>query len=164
FPARTHERTPRYGIGAFELLNGIYKDLFEVKRRFPSRVVLPILPRKHELFWASAVGCLPPAFKAEVVKSFSEAIDIEEPQLAASTFPEIMGRSSITPRRIGTYSLTTERQGGGFSRDAYCLFMDADNFADIVDYWNLRALGRSVLPIAKQFIDVPEYIEFIRQF
>ena len=42
--------------------------------------------------------------------------------------------------------------------------MDATKFADIVDFWNLRALGRSVIPVPKQFVDVPEYMTFIRNF
>src|ERR1700676_1658372 len=45
--------TPSYGVGVFELLNGIYKEYFEVKRRFPMKVSLPILPKQHQLFWAA---------------------------------------------------------------------------------------------------------------
>ena len=56
---------PSYGVGIFELLNDIYTDLFEVKRRFPFKVVLPNLPKKHEVFWAAALGQLPPLNSAD---------------------------------------------------------------------------------------------------
>jgi hypothetical protein len=59
FAADNRNGAPKYGVGIFELLNGIYKEFFEVKRRFPVKVLLPAIPKDHALFWAAAVGQLP---------------------------------------------------------------------------------------------------------
>jgi hypothetical protein len=42
--------------------------------------------------------------------------------------------------------------------------MDLTRFGDVVDYWNLRALGRSVIPIPKQFVKMPSFLEYVRSF
>jgi hypothetical protein len=44
---------PKYGVGIFELLNGIFKEYFDVVRRFPSKVAFPIFPKEYGLFWAA---------------------------------------------------------------------------------------------------------------
>lgn len=163
YPSAQHDGTPQYGVGIFELLNAIYKELFEVKRRFPSKVILPILPRTNNLFWMSVLGCLPTAIQAEVEKNYSEAIDIEKPEASASSLSSILKPNLLSPRQITRHGLKTEGNRGRF-KDSFCLLMDAGNFADIVDYWNLRALGRSVLPIPKQFVETPEYLELVRDF
>ena len=48
---------------------------------------------------------------------------------------------------------TSNRAGRG--RDAAAYFMDATSLEDIVDFWNLRASGRSVFPIPRQLQDDP---------
>ncbi len=154
---------PKYGVGVFELLNGIYKEFFEVKRRFPSKVLLPTFPEAHSLFWMAVVGQLPQAMQDIIEKNYSEAIDIEKPEMGAANYESIIQSSSFFPRRITRYRLESENVGRRRD-DAYGFCMDANKFPDIVDFWNLRALGRSVIPIPKQFVDVPEYLLFIRNF
>jgi hypothetical protein len=47
----------------------------------------------------------------------------------------------------------------GWRADASIFFMDATSWLDIVDYWNLRAVGRDVLPLPKQYAD--HYIDLV---
>jgi hypothetical protein len=154
---------PKYGIGIFELLNGIYKEHFEVVRRFPVKVGFPTLPKDLALFWAAAVGELPAPIQQMIEEDHSTAIDIEKPTIGPRNYGSIVKDYHFIPRNITRYQLETE--GVGFFRNQSCAFyMDAAKFADIVDFWNLRALGRSVIPIPKQFVDVPEYIALIRNY
>jgi hypothetical protein len=154
--------TPKYGVGIFELLNGIFKEFFEIKRRFPTKVLLPTYS-DHELFWAATVGQLPDAHRTVIESNYSGAIDIEKPKLGPANYDPILASNSFFPRRITHYRLKSEKDGRTW-KDTYAFYMDASKFADIVDFWNLRALGRTVLPIPKQFAASPDYLQFIRNF
>jgi hypothetical protein len=98
-----------------------------------------------------------------IEEDHSTAIDIEKPTIGPRNYGSIVKDYHFIPRNITRYQPETE--GVGFFRNQSCAFyMDAAKFADIVDFWNLRALGRSVIPIPKQFVDVPEYIALIRNY
>jgi len=161
--ARVRDGTPAYGVGIFEILSAVYHDYFEFKRRFPVKVVFPAIGKDHALFWAAAVGQLPSLIQTPVETEFAKAIDIEKPIAEAKNYPLIIAEDSLFLRRLSQYRLETEHVGY-VHNNVYAFHMDAEEFVDIVDYWNLRALGRAILPIPKQFVDVPEFIELIRDF
>jgi len=151
------------GLVIFELLNAIYKSFFEVVRRFPQKVVLPIFPEGEDLFWAAAVGEILPAIQAAVETNYSQGIDIEKPLIGANNYASILQSHPFLPGHIVRYQLETERVGGA-RNDAYAFYMDATSFSDVVDFWNLRTLGRAVFPVPKQFVDVPEYTQLMKDF
>lgn len=154
---------PRCGIGIFELLGDIYKEYFEFKHRFPSTVVYPKYPKKQELFWSAAIGQLANPIQEDIERTFAEALDIEKPYIDATNYESILKGNVFFPRRITRHRITVE--GAGYrSHEAYGFYMDADKFLDVVDFWNLRALGRSVIPIPKQFVVVPEFLQLVRNF
>ena len=155
--------SPRYGIGIFELLNAIYEEYFEVVRRFPSKLTLPTFAKEGALFWSAVVGELLPPIQEVVEKNCADALDIEKPAISAQNYGTFVRSRFILPRAVTRYKL--ESDGVGMRRqDSSAFYVDATKIADIVDYWNLRALGRAVIPIPKQFIQIPEYVEFVREF
>lgn len=154
---------PSYGVGIFELLNDIYEEFFEVKRQFPFKVVLPTLQKKHEIFWAAALGQLPPLIQQTIKSGYSETLDIEKPDVSAVSYASIVKPASLFPRRISQHKLENARRGYRLDA-AYGVYMDATRLDDVIDYWNLRALGRIALPIPKQFVNVPEFLGLIRSF
>ena len=155
--------TPNYGVGIFELLADVYREYFEFKRRFPYKVMLPTIPKQHELFWAAVVGELPTSIRSVVEAFFSKAIDFDRPEVEAEKFASIVKEGVLFPRRITHHKLRNERRGH-WRGDSYGFYMDLTRFGDVVDYWNLRALGRAVIPIPKQFAKIPEFLEFVREF
>lgn len=42
--------------------------------------------------------------------------------------------------------------------------MDASKILDVIDYWNLRALGRQVIPLPKQFLEEPVLKDIVTNF
>ena len=42
--------------------------------------------------------------------------------------------------------------------------MDAESVEDIIDFWNLRATGRPVLPLPKQFNSTPQFEKLITDY
>jgi hypothetical protein len=155
---------PKYGVGIFELFNGLYQEYFESVRRFPWKVILPTVPDDHcALFWAATVGELPPRIQEEVETEYSDAIDIEKPELSAQAYETILQGRVFFPRNITRHQLKTEGSGHrGYA--SYGFYMDLTKFSDVVDFWNLRALGRSVIPVPKQFAQIPEWIALAKNF
>lgn len=96
------------------------------------------------------------------ITSRSKHLDIETPTLDATTYPGLLGGRRILPRDIVGYHLKVE--GGARLDRSLAFYMDADSFMDIVDYWNLRALGRPVLAVPKQFAELDAYKVLARTY
>src|SRR5262249_25638562 len=60
---------------------------------------------------------------------------------------------NIYPNRLTLTGLRPTRLERSYNRP-FVLFMDADNLWDIIDYWNLRACGCHILPVAQQAKDL----------
>jgi hypothetical protein len=155
--------SPKYGIGIFELLDLIYEDHFKFKPRFPLKIVLPKLPKKNQLFWASFLGDFPDYIKKSVENRYEKALDIEEPPIEFSTVQGFFAENILFSRRICQYNLEQYRQRD-FTQGDCAFFMDMSKQADIIDFWNLRALGRQVIPVPKQLKDRDEIKQFVVDF
>ncbi|MBJ9675436.1 hypothetical protein [Burkholderia gladioli] len=142
---------PPYGTGTFTLLDAIYKECFKYKSKYPTRVVVPVIPNKLGLFWAAVYGEYGDDILSSITSHYAEPLDIERPTVTAESFPVLTGPDVLFPRRITTWGLFN--QGGfKFGQHACIFFLDASSVEDVVDYWNLRATGRNVLPLPKQFL------------
>jgi hypothetical protein len=79
---------PKFGIGIFELLSKIFDEHFRYKPKYPVTVVLPEIPRRYALFWASVFGDLPGELMPLLNTRFRKPLDVRWRQ----NFPE-----SVTP-------------------------------------------------------------------
>jgi len=77
--------SPKFGVGIFELLNGIYREYFEQIRRFPKKIIFPPLKGPHKLFWTAFVGKLPSFLTEQVNKGFSQLLDITHTDISPET-------------------------------------------------------------------------------
>jgi hypothetical protein len=141
--------SPQFGIGIFELLNDVFDEYFKYKVKYPVRVVIPKIPRQLSLFWASLFGEIPSEIFSLLEKHYFEPLEIQATDFQANKLDEIIKGDVLFPRRV------TDRGLNHFSRssplrNASVYFMDATKTEDIVDFWNLRALGKPVIPIPKQ--------------
>jgi hypothetical protein len=141
--------SPRFGIGVFELLRDIFEEYFRYKPKYSVKVVLPKIPGQFSLFWASLFGEIPSTVLDAVEKLYREPLEIEKVDFASAKLTEVLARNVFFPLRIVQRGVNTSNRAG-FGRDAAAYFMDATNLEDIVDFWNLRASGRQVLPIPEQ--------------
>jgi hypothetical protein len=69
--------------------------------------------------------------------------------------------TSLFPRRLTQQFL---KHGSRGWHDAFAFYMDASNVGDVIDYWNLRALGRSVIPIPHHLADQENFRKQILKF
>lgn len=155
--------SPRFGIGIFEILNDIFDRYFKYKAKYPVRVVIPRIPRELSLFWASFFGEVPSNISAILEKRYLEPLEIQMPTVRPEHLLDLLKGDALFPRRLTQHDLEY-RNLPGFGRDACVFFMDARKTEDIVDFWNLRALGRKVLPLPKQLEADPSLKEIIISF
>src|SRR6267378_1483769 len=146
--------SPKFGIGIFELLNNVFEEHFRYKPKYPVKVVIPRIPAQLTLFWVSLFGEIPPTLFDVIEKQYSEPLEIQNTDFALEKLTEMLAANILFPRRVIQRGLTSFSHSG-LGRDAALYFLDATNVEDIVDFWNLRALGKQVLPIPKQLQDDP---------
>ncbi len=150
-PLKDDYSHPRFGIGIFEILQDVFNEHFKYKAKYPVRVLLPKLPAKLSLFWASLFGELSHNITSAINQDVSDALEIENIDNVADCLEEIMSPKSLFPIRLTQWKIT--RYGGSARRDAAVFFMDATKVKDVVDFWNLRATGMDVMPVPKQLTD-----------
>jgi hypothetical protein len=155
--------SPQWGIGVFELFDAMFEKYFRYKAKYPPRMLLPKLPAKMGLFWASVFGELPPKIADFVRRDHAEPLEIRDSAFNVEALGEFMAGDALFPRRWTQYGL--EVFGGrGIRGEAAVFFMDGNSLDDIIDYWNLRATGRPILPLPKQLASTPQFDKLITDF
>jgi hypothetical protein len=141
--------TPRYGIGIFEILRYFYKNELKFLRKEPLEILFPQISSPAKLFLASFFGSLPQTIDELVLKKFDELLSIQRPFVTLQDYINNFSLSKLFPRRLTMLEIMPLRIKSYI--DGQCIFlMDANNTLDVIDYWNLRAVGWKVIPIAKQ--------------
>lgn len=147
----SHPYRPKYGIGVYQLLNDIFEEEFKYRKKYPTKVSIPAIPEKLKLFWTSIFGDYQNHIRSEVEKHYSDPLEIERITISENNFSSLISGDILYPRRISSWKLQDSGIGAG---RGYCLyFLDATNLDDITDYWNLRASGRAVFPMPRQFVE-----------
>jgi hypothetical protein len=154
---------PTFGVGIFELLSDIFDEYFKYKRKYPVKILLPKIPAQLSLFWASLFGEFESSIASIIEKRYSEPLEIQTVHFQPNKLSEVMAGNVLYPRRITQWGLDPLGRSG-FRKDARVFFMDATKITDIVDFWNLRALGGSVLALPKQLLDNPQLRVIVTEF
>jgi hypothetical protein len=147
-PAAPHEA--KYGIPATLLYRHLYKKEFRFVRRDPFRVIIPkVSDRSLALFTAARFGNFPDQAGLEVFKkSYTRAFDAKEEQIAPQKlFGDNKGRTEV-PLSMGSWDITRSLPSG--LEETIIFLFDASAPTDVLDFWNLRAFGCSVVPVPKQ--------------
>ncbi len=147
---RRDDLQPAIGIGVFDVLNEIFEQNYKFKRKYALKIVIPRIPKNSSLFWASLVGELPPDILDRLRKNYFEPLEAKEVDLDWPQIGGLMAGDTLFPRRISQYAVQQSHRSGRW-REANVFFFDASDPTDVVDYWNLRALGGHILPVPKQF-------------
>lgn len=154
---------PAYGIGVLDVLLDIFREHFKFKAKYPLKTIVPVIPKGLGLFWASVFGEYPVHIAEAIDKEFEDALDISKPKVCVEKFRELTDRDVLFPRRVTQWK--THVQGGiSFYRNASAFFMDASKIEDVIDFWNLRASGRQVLPLPKQFLEEESFRQVVVDF
>ena len=150
--------TPTFGVGLFEILRHLQDEELKYVRRKPLDIVLPQFGSRNQLFLASALGYLSPGITKIFNEDFKNEIEAQEVAYTLSNFTDAFHRSFL--RRISAlYHVKVYRERTGL-RDAFVFYLDANKAMDVIDFWNLRAMGLQVVPLPKQVA----HVDTIRNF
>lgn len=148
---------PHYGIGAFEILNHIANHEYKYVERNPKRFIVPTFSGKHSLFLASVFGEWSVDILEVFEKGYTQFFNSEKLPITIDDFTDYLGQRIFFPSRVTGYKVKAQ------NASECILFLDATQFIDIVHYWNLRALGFYVIPIAKQATKSSSMRDFVVQ-
>jgi len=145
-----------FGLDVTDLYWHLYDKEFKFERRHPIKVFSPKASKEMVLLSACCFGEFPPSKEMEYVKkNYSHCLNPKDLAINQANFLDCFVNEGASPLRITGAELEVPPRG--WRDDSSMFFMDATSWLDIVDYWNLRAVGRNVLPLPKQYAD--HYIE-----
>lgn len=145
----TDDETPQYGIGLFEILNYFAEKELKFIRRKPLDLCLPDFSGRYSIFMASIFGHLTQDIDRIFYDKYVKSLGFKIKPCSISDYAEFLAPSKLFPRRVISLYLPIRRPWSWW-RGQCIFFMDATNYLDIIDCWNLRAIGWDVIPIAKQ--------------
>jgi hypothetical protein len=141
----SEDGTPSYGIGLYEIMDHMLAKEFRFVRRNPLMLHIPQVG--DDLFLASIFGDLPEALQPGLTARLERLSEYKSPPCSRSNYYELLQPANLFIRRLTCLKIDPRRS---WCRDDYALLLDANVLADILLYWNLRALGWRVIPVPKQ--------------
>lgn len=137
-----------FGIDVAHVYDDLYQKEFKFVRRHPVEVILPISKNKLPLFYAAFYGEFPPDPKfSYLIKAYVEGCGAKKQIIDPTKFYTDIFKNSLVP--ISTGSVFLERVNSDWE-GPQLFFMDHSVPLDLIDFWNLRASGRGVIPLPKQ--------------
>lgn len=153
------EGIPNYGIGVFEVLNYFIETELKFERRDPLNICVPYFGDQFHLFFSSVFGKFSENIDPIFWKNFAGALDAKKINCSVSNYAEHLDRQKIFLRRMTQFYIKSR----GYSEQ--CIFyLDTTKPLDIMDYWNLRAIGWNAIPIPKQFAQSEGTVQMARDF
>lgn len=135
---------PKYGVNIFEVIYQFHLKEYKFVRKHPIPFVQPILNHKS-LFLKAIFGSYSDK-PLEIWKSYYEKLSVKEVSCNYSNYLDILNQNNYFPRRTTSLNLKVKSKPNPYV-SSIGLIIDRRNKYDIVDYWNLRALGYSIYPI-----------------
>lgn len=154
--------TPNYGMGLFELLDNLYDKELKFERRNPFTLYKTILDKRYFLFLASLFGTLHKDTNKIIEKDYKKTLGIKDINCSISNYHELLLKEHLNLRLL-TYDTISTTQPWFLRGNCVYLF-DAENYLDLIDYWNIRALGWKVIPVAKQIKNSSEIKKLCLKF
>jgi hypothetical protein len=155
--------SPKFGLGIFEILREVFDENFKFKAKYPISLSFPRIPLRLSLFWASLFGELPARHREIVERHYAEALEIQNVDIKSGNIAELLAPKTRFPRRLVQHGIATHNRTFRL-HTGFVFFLDATKIEDIVDFWNLRALGKPVIPVPKQLTSNPQLNEYVIGF
>lgn len=156
------DEAPNLGIGLFEVFNGFAEEELKYVRSHPIPFCIPEPRNGEELFFASLFGLLPSAVFAEFDRALPDFPGLTRVGCVGSEYLDRLDKGTLSFRRLGFWKIDASRDRHSH---ADCVFyMDSRDPRDIVDFWNLRALGWSVVPVCRRSASDPKVRNGVASF
>ena len=140
------DMAPKVGAGIFEIIRQFKYDEMRFLRRNEFKFLKPKLSKNHNLFLSSIFGKLD-NYEKDLYEDYLSDIEITEDDIDIKNYWKYISSEYFYSRRIGAIYLEQRLSG------PVIFYLDATKTLDVIDYWNIRAAGWEVYPVAKQSED-----------
>lgn len=151
-----------YGISILELISHTIETEFKFVRNDNLKLSLPIT-EKSGLFLKSFIGCLIDGFQKEISNQLESYSYFEQPEITLDNIAEHFPNKNISLLNINLKAIKILPQRRWHKGEGL-YFLNETRLNDIINYWNLRALGWSIIPIPLSQINNNYFTEFINRF
>lgn len=160
--SRGEEGRSIYGIDIRSICAALYHDAFRFVQRHPPKVVIPHpSDKRFELLFAAMFGDFPTNDKlADCAGDYKAALDAKDETIAPIEFTRVFQPQYLFPLRVGRHDLSTRRLG--WPVDPVLFYMDELSNFDLIEFWNLRAIGWPIHPLPCSLAE--EMKEYCEQF
>lgn len=138
-----------YGVNIFQILQYVINKELKYVREEPLSFNLPIIGRRYNLFLQSVFGSLPEEAHTIFKKYYEQKLNVQWSKCQIDDFTHLLINNNFFFRRFVSLYIKPIAPHRFWGRDCI-FFLDASKSIDIIDYWNLRASGRNILPIPIQ--------------
>jgi hypothetical protein len=140
-----------YGVDVVDAFSDLYQKEFQFLRRHPVEVVWPeIQNHRMSLMMAACFGEFPDDEQLKYLRQgYLKAFDADRVTVEPSNLLKLFIENKFYPLRIGFAGIDIQRSG--WRVDPALFYMDSTSILDIIDFWNLRAIGWQVLPLPRQW-------------
>ncbi len=149
-----------YGISIEEVLQAIKEKDFKFHRTDLLKVICPTINYK-DLFVATLCGTVTKEYQQRLRKLKLPPMYISFPKINRQNISKCLVENTINYLGMSSYKL--ESLGNPLWSAQYCIyFVNPDRLNDILNIWNLRALGWYVVPIPFNGLTDPFYQSLIK--
>lgn len=163
FDYESNELTPQFGVGVIELLDQIYDEHFRYVERHPISIDFPRMPKKARLFWSALFGAYPARIHDAVTHRYRKAIEIQQSTVTPDSFVSLLTQGIYYPTRITRLDLNKHFRTGSWQY-ATVFLLDTSSPSDVLEFWNLRALGKTVFPVPLHLSQNQEVCDAVAKF
>src|SRR6266852_2692699 len=151
------------GIGLFEVLNHFIETELKFVRREPVNFQFTSFQDPSQMFLAAVFGSVSPTNSNWVMENYEVFLDQGIATVSVTNYLDLLRKPDLIflRRLMSSYvePQRTRRWGG----DSCILVLDPDEVSDVIEYWNLRALGWAVVPFTRQCLKQAEARELALQ-
>ena len=160
--ARDERGRLRIGIDLRSICDDLYRTTFRFMQRHPPEVVIPSSTEKRfKLLFAATFGFLPESGPlADVSSIYLKALEGKRTAIKAVEFPKLFSHKFYYPLRATHHELVTF--GNSWEIDSKLFYMDEKSSFDLIEFWNLRAIGWHIEPLPASL--APDLIDYCNEF
>lgn len=148
--------SPQNGVSIDIVLGSLINEEFKYNRTDDVKISIPKIPNNNILLSAWQGAFLDNVNKHFVEGHLSKLPYIDIVDFDYKNFNEFFELENTSLRFINTYK-TRLLYDRGLSKNIVLFFIDHTNNLDIIDYWNLRAIGWKIIPIPVSKINSEAY-------
>lgn len=152
----------KYGISAIELISSIIETEFKFIRNDDLKLLIPKTGHSG-LFLKSFVGCFIDDYQTEISKQLESYSYFKQPEITFENINDHYPNENIDMLDINIYEIKIYPERYWFKGEGI-YFLNDGSLNDIVNFWNLRAIGWTIIPIPLSQIDNAYFSDFLERY